>query len=276
MTKKKSLIWEIIKDNSIKGYLFGTMHVSGKVAFSNFELIQGLIDSCDCLATEVPLDQETQKEMGRHMSFPKYTSLSEILSEKRYNKYNNQLIKHFDLELDIFNKIMPLFLINVITQKSLTKDLSLLHMSMDAECWNYASEKGLHLTSVESLEDHINTLYSIPLEYQLNALKAAMSNLPNFKKKAKEMLEVYVTQDIHSLYKSSKKSLKEIKDILLYSRNVKMADNISEILKEYKGFFAFGAGHLSGEMGVIRLLKQKGYKVKPSPLAKELTPSLAL
>lgn len=267
MTKKQSLLWEISQNNKDKGYLFGTMHVSGKVAFSNFELIYNLIDSCDSLATEISLDNSTQREMGKHMNLPAHTSLRELISNKKFDKYQRELNKYFNVELEYFINLMPLFLINLITQKSIISDEKLMNQSMDLECWNYAKEKGLNLMGIETFEDHINTLYAIPIAYQLDALKSALSNLPKFKKKSKKLLYLYVSQNIHLLYKSSKKSLGEIKKVLLYDRNVKMAISIIEKTKDQKTFFAFGAGHLSGRNGVIHLLKQAGYEVRPSKTA---------
>ncbi len=271
MTNKKSLIWEISHDHIKKGYLFGTMHVSGKVAFSNFQLVYDLIDACDCIATEIMLDHNTQREMGKHMHLPSNTSLKELLSEKKIAKYTKELNKYFELDFAMFANIMPLFLINLITQKSIVSEESLMNQSMDLECWQYAKNKGLKLDSLESLEGHINTLYSIPIEYQLKALKSSFANLPKFKRKACKLLTEYTSQDIHSLYKSSKKSLGDIKKVLLYDRNRIMADRIIEISKQHKTFFAFGAGHLSGGKGVIHLLKKEGIKVKPAKVSKLLT-----
>ncbi len=270
MSKKKSLLWEIKKDNIDKGYLFGTMHVSGKVAFSNFKPIYELIDSCECLATEIKLDNESQREMGKHMTLPSHSSLNELLSDHKFNKYNSELIKYYNLELKYFTNIMPLFLLNLITQKSIIEDENLLNQSMDLECWNYAQGKGKILGSVESFEDHINTLYHIPITYQLKALKSALSNIPKFKRKSKEVLEIYKSQDIHTIYKSSKKSIGEIKEVLLYKRNFNMVENIELLSQKYKTFFAFGAGHLSGKKGVIHLLKNKGFQVTPSDHAELL------
>ena len=35
------------------------------------------------------------------------------------------------------------------------------------------------------------------------------------------------------------------------------------MMKEKPTFFAVGAGHLGGEKGVVRLLRDKGYTLKP-------------
>ena len=271
MAKKQSLLWEIYQNDLLKGYLFGTMHVSGKVAFSNFETIYSLIDNCQLFATEVPLDKDTQMEMGRHMFLPSNSTIKDLISEKKFVKYSEQLAKHFNVELDLFNKVMPLYLINLITQKSLFEEDELLNVSMDYECWKYAEAKGLLMSSVESLDDHIDTLYSIPIDYQLKALKSALKNLPLFRKKARKMMKQYKSQDIHKLYASSKKSLGEIKEVLLYKRNIIMTENILKSINTHKGFFAFGAGHLAGKYGVISLLRQNGCKIKASAVALQVT-----
>ena len=46
-------------------------------------------------------------------------------------------------------------------------------------------------------------------------------------------------------------------------RNVAMADKINELLQEgRKYFFVIGAGHLGGEMGIIKLLEAKGFRIE--------------
>ncbi|MEZ5495489.1 MAG: TraB/GumN family protein [Gammaproteobacteria bacterium] len=40
-------------------------------------------------------------------------------------------------------------------------------------------------------------------------------------------------------------------------------EKIPEIAKQQVTLFAFGAGHLGGDVGVINLLREKGYTVEP-------------
>ena len=52
-------------------------------------------------------------------------------------------------------------------------------------------------------------------------------------------------------------------DALIQNRNVVMAERMDKIIQEQKAFMAVGALHLPGENGVLELLRQKGYQVRP-------------
>jgi len=262
MAKKNSLLWEIHDNKVFKGYLFGSMHVPAELAFDNLKPIHSAIDSCDLLATEIPLDSKSQFEMGKHMKLPSNVSLRNLLSEKKYEKLDLLLQKSFHISLDQFSGLLPLFLLNFMTQSAIDSDSQKNPSSMDLELWNYAKLKGKDLGGVETIKDHIDTLYNIPLEYQLKALKEALRNVSKFRKKSNKMLALYKSQDIHKLYKQSKKSLEGIREVLLYRRNEIMLFNISEILEAKSAFFVVGAGHLSGKKGLIHGLKEKGFTLK--------------
>ena len=55
----------------------------------------------------------------------------------------------------------------------------------------------------------------------------------------------------------------QYEDILLNDRNKKWVKELKEIMKKESVFVAVGAGHLTGEYGLINLLKKEGYTVEP-------------
>lgn len=56
---------------------------------------------------------------------------------------------------------------------------------------------------------------------------------------------------------------KEQQEIMLDGRNIDWLTKMPEMMKTKSTFFAVGAGHLPGDKGVIKLLRDKGYTVKP-------------
>ena len=263
MTNKNSLLWEIQLDKNFKGYIFGTMHVSADIAFSDLSLIHSLIEKCDVFATEIPLDMESQQQMSKHITLPDHVQLSNLFSDRKFLKYRNILSKSFGLDIQQFNKVLPIFLLNYMTKIAIQVDPSNIHESMDFQFWNFAKEQGKEMASVESIDDHINTLYGIPLDYQIKSLNSALRNVSKFREKSLKMLEIYKSQDIHKLYTSSKKSIGAIREIILYARNENISSNIEKLIENDTLFSAFGAGHLSGKKGVISKLKSKGFTLKP-------------
>jgi uncharacterized protein YbaP (TraB family) len=59
----------------------------------------------------------------------------------------------------------------------------------------------------------------------------------------------------------------EIYDSLIYERNRQMTSKINAMLKRKSAekmfyFVVVGTGHLIGEKGIVKALKEKGYEVK--------------
>src|SRR5690606_29823571 len=52
----------------------------------------------------------------------------------------------------------------------------------------------------------------------------------------------------------------------MITRNQKMANGIDKIMKDKPVFVIIGAAHLPYEHGVLNLLHQKGYTIKPYPI----------
>ena len=85
-------------------------------------------------------------------------------------------------------------------------------------------------------------------------------------KMCSEMVKLYTNQDIEGLYQmmiADKSMSASTQKILLDNRNLKWVKTIPEMMQKESTFFAFGAAHLPGEKGVINLLRQAGYSVKP-------------
>ena len=81
------------------------------------------------------------------------------------------------------------------------------------------------------------------------------------------LLTAYKTHDLakmQSLIKTSRFSgdTDEFEETLLNARNANWIPVIEKAAKTKPTFFAFGAGHLMGEKGVVALLRKQGYTVR--------------
>jgi len=85
-------------------------------------------------------------------------------------------------------------------------------------------------------------------------------------KTTKEMITLYKAQDIQGLHNYMKKSSYMTDDVyneMLTKRNHNWVKNMPELMNNQSVFFAVGAAHLSGNDGVLKLLKGAGYNIKP-------------
>ena len=62
---------------------------------------------------------------------------------------------------------------------------------------------------------------------------------------------------------STKDMPEELIKSLITDRNERMAEKAKELLQSKRVFIAVGAAHLGGDLGLLNLLKRKGYTIKP-------------
>ena len=122
---------------------------------------------------------------------------------------------------------------------------------------------------LETLEAELAALDKIPLDEQLKGLVDMAKNPAEAQKEFTELMSLYKSHDINKLMGTMKTSkfsggdFTQYEESLLGERNANWIPVIEKAAKEKPTFFAFGAGHLGNDKGVINLLRKKGYTVKP-------------
>lgn len=259
---KTSLLWEIYKDGSSKrSFLMGTMHVRSKDVFTALNLIKALIDNVAVYYGEMDLnDPELQTLQEDHMMLDEFLT-SHLYAPKVYQKMRRAILAAFDIDIMAFDRYKPLVIANIIAESILTQEYQL---SLDAYLWQYGLETHKKMRGLESVAEQGRIMSSIPIEFQLKSLRDIAKNTPKFKQSVIKLASKYADGNIIELYKSSKKSMGELRSLLIYDRNINMASKLIQALDDNEVFFAaVGAAHLAGDKGILALLKKEGYRVKP-------------
>jgi len=257
---KQSLLWELVTTAGSRSYLLGTMHVKDYRAFIYQDVITDYIDKCKIFATEFDLRERHQLKGNEFALIPNNNDLFRLLGEHKYEKLKKMLRKSFSLDLDALQTTLPLFIINILTEKILVKSNS---VPLDTFLWQYAENTHRDLRGVETFAEQLVTLSNIPIEYQIKSLLEIGKHPKKFRKQINSLIQLYIDGDIKKLYKMSKKSLGKQRKLLLYERNLIMGKRIMDMINEKPSFIAIGAAHLSGQKGVLRLVKKKGISIKP-------------
>ena len=263
--KKNTLLWKI-EGAKIAGtsYLFGTMHVKDLRAFQLMDLIYPKIDQCESFATEFNLEEMEYNLDPGLMNLPDGQVLEDFIENKTYKKLSKIFRKTVGIEIENFQKMQPLIIANMINERILSADMP---VSLDMHLWDYAKSQEKITLGIETYQEQINILKKIPLEYQLKSLIDMGKNFKKHRKGLLKMTSQYQKAEIQKLYKSGLKSAKGLKKLLIFDRNLIMAERFYKHIKEQTMFYAVGAGHLGGEKGLLRLLKKRGLKVKPVQLS---------
>jgi uncharacterized protein YbaP (TraB family) len=242
------------------GFLFGTMHVSDDRAFTFYNDAIACLNKCNIHASEVDLNVPADYDMAS-MLLMRNNDLRELLTKRQYEKVRAILLKSFELDISGFDKMVPLLIVNKLTEIILSNGQ--FNTPLDLKLWQYAMSRGLRTTGLENFNTHFNVLHKIPYEEQARALYKMSKNISSFRRNIYSLSKAYTEGDIKTLYKKSKSSLGKMKKIMLHDRNEIMHKAIIKLAIKNRLFVAVGAAHLSGNHGLIARLKRDGFKVKP-------------
>ena len=98
-----------------------------------------------------------------------------------------------------------------------------------------------------------------------------VDSLPRYDSLLNVMIESYQNQDVDQLMQLIKETMTSDDDPfyeewdrkMMSERNHVQLEGIIRSIKQQSTFVAVGTAHLFGDQGLIKLLRQKGYKVQP-------------
>ena len=267
----KTVFWEI-SGNSLEksSYLFGTIHILPKSEFVAFELADEKLAECDQLILEMEIDvpMKTQMEWAKQLMLPEGTTIPDFMEEHDFIRLKSYALDSLKVKEFLFNaylKMKPFAFYSALIPHVIGRKIEgyELHFS------NLAKKGKIPVVGLETFEFQLSIFDSIPNETQM---KMFFDEEMDLQSELEEMLEMYRSQDIYSMAESlSEESVlyAEFETELLIKRNHSWAEQLPELMKQKPSFIAVGAGHLAGENGLIKLLREKGFVVEPLILIKD-------
>lgn len=260
---KQTFLWQLFPPNkTAPSYLLGTMHVKDARVFLRQHHLLELIQGVELYAAETDLRELQQQSNFDTMVIPDGRRLPDFFTEKQYAKMHHILKRAFGIDINQFAHFRPFFVSSMIDEAILSKDMP---YSLDESLWRYADELGKEMTGVESYEHQLAIMKRMPIELQAKHLLSLSKQVSAHRREILKLTEYYVQGNIQQLHRSARQGMGDLRKLLLWERNFRMADRIHELVQDQASFCAIGAGHLWGKKGVLKLLKDQGNKVKPLP-----------
>lgn len=265
----KSLLWKISGEGLKDSYLYGTIHIINDEDFFYPKGTMAALDKVDKVVFEI--DMAEMSDMSNAMSMMQKAfmsdgkTLKDVMSAEDYELVSSHFQK-MGLPIFLLQRIKPMFLTIFASGDISPGDLQSGKIkSYEMEFAKEAEKRNLTTGGLETIDFQISIFDEIPEEDQATMLVESIKSADTGSDQMKEMVDIYKRQDISGMQEMMKgdDTIKEYEDILLVKRNKNWIPQIKEMMAEQPVFFAVGAGHLGGEMGVIKLLKKEGLKVTP-------------
>ncbi len=268
--KYPSLLWEIKgKGNAKPSYLFGTMHVSSKVAFYLSDSFYLGIKNADVVGLETNPETWQQNmsrydfaaSMGNGYWNGQPASANDFLKigTLRFEKADKLIQKALSSNPSIINNL--LYRANSYGEGDFEEDTYLdMHIFQAGKKW------GKKIAGVEDFDESMRLM----MEAYVDAAKDEKKN-----ERTTDIPEEFSSYKLQQAYRAGNLDLIDtitklnstsaaFDEKFLYVRNELQATSIDSILKSGSTLFVgVGAAHLAGHRGVIELLRKKGYKLRP-------------
>jgi uncharacterized protein YbaP (TraB family) len=273
--KYPSLLWEI-SGNGLKkpSFLFGTMHVSSKLAFQLADSFYIGIRNADVVALETNPESwqedmskyETEEEEDGGYNF-RYRRGSYLSMPDDYLSINTLKFYKYDkkIERSLYSNSST---INNLLYRSYGNQSSDFEEDTYLDMYIYQCGKkwGKKVAGVER--------YGESMKLMAEAYKDAAKDKSK-KERSYDRDEGYSPDKLQEAYRTGNLDLLDsinkynsfsaaFDEKFLYKRNEIQANSIDSILKTNSSLFVgVGAAHLPGNRGVIEMLRQMGYKLRP-------------
>ena len=258
--EKNSLLWEI-SENGLKqsSYLYGTMHVSKRIAFRLDDVFYHALEKSDVVALESDPDTWLDNDigsggMGQGNGFITQGFYTYPFAVK--NPKKEEIGAYLAFEDRRVNSI--LYRTNEYSQNFEEETY------LDMFIYQAGKKLGKKVIALENLEESS----ALVGRASLNAMKKKPDEW--LQKMMQESNPMTILQDAYrdrniTMLDSIDKAMytEHYRKNMLTIRNRNMATKLDSVMQNAKVFAGIGAAHLPGERGVIAMLREMGYTVKP-------------
>lgn len=268
------LLWKVSGNGLEKpSYIFGTHHAAPHGltdSISGFsEAFVSSVQVYGELVFDSIMNPKVSMAMARGMMSPSDSTVSRLLAPQQYSKLDSAMKALAGIGAKQLEMIKPAAISAQLAMLMSAKEFPEMQKmeQIDMVIQKQAKKERKKIGALETIAFQMNLMYGTPIRQQAEELAEMLDDMDRMPELTRQMAEVYRNQDLDRLLELTEEegggSDSEFLERTLYSRNRDWAEKMPAIMAEAPTFFAVGAGHLPGDMGLIALLRRAGYTVEP-------------
>jgi uncharacterized protein YbaP (TraB family) len=264
----KHCLWRVSNGKN-HAYLQGSVHLLKKSHYPLPQAIENAYADSAVLVLEADLsaaqDPAQQMALLKQGMLEDKATLQGALSEETWAMAEKQM-KKMGLSMALFNAFKPWYFATSITALRLQGLGFSPYDGVDWHYFNRAKADGKPVVGLETLDYQMSLFDAISADDQDALVRQTFEDLANIEQEMDAILAAWSTGDLEAMDKTLLKSFKEHPTVyksLLTDRNHNWIPKVMEYLGSGKvHMIVVGAGHFSGQDGLLRLLKKQGLKVE--------------
>ncbi len=262
--KSSSLLWEISGNGlSQSSYLFGTIHLIDKKDFTIRKEIDSIFELTNQIAFEIKMDDpDALAKIQDWFPLPEGKSLQDYCTPAEYEKITKYLTDSLETDINQYKNLKPFGVAQLQVMGYADGEVA----SYEGYFMTQALLLQKPIKGLESIDDQLKLFDVIPYEEQIDWMIQGIDSTAEYNNIWSKLIIAYKNEDLPALWQLFKESSPELvkyQDMLISGRNIKWIPVIEEMIKSSSTFIAVGAGHLPGENGLLDLLRNHGYSLRP-------------
>ncbi|HCA09065.1 TraB/GumN family protein [Chryseobacterium sp.] len=258
---ENSTLWEVSGNGLTKpSYIAGTFHIMCSKDFEIKPKVMKALEKSDQFVMEINYTDPAEMTVMQKM-YKTDKKLSDQLSPAEAKELD-KILTDYGTDLKKMDNSSSQALYALISMKAIPCPQTEIKL-YEIELLQSAMKSKKKVSGLEKVEEQMT---SINKAYDLKAVMQQLKMGKEYEILLNKMLTAFKKEDVQSLYtlfKDDKMMNAAQEKAMLTDRNKNWAEKMPEMMKKESSFFAVGGSHLMGENGMIRLLRAKGYTVKP-------------
>lgn len=246
-------------------YLLGTMHLPDREIVQLPPHIDQVVAAADSFTMEVKLDGNAYKTFSSLSALNGNETLSDLVGEATFRELVS-VLKPRGLNRYGLERMKPW-----VVGLMLNYPPPSLDPILDHKLQMRFMRAGKPVYQLETAQEQIQIFNKLSLPDQVRFLRYSLEQQKHFDDYLATMKKHYINDDLDALQAQASAQMKEVdadylKGIyqdLIDRRNLRMVDRMRARLHQGNALIAVGALHLTGDYGIIEILRQLGYRVTP-------------
>ena len=270
------LLWEVSGNGLSKpSYLFGTHHIAPISVLDSVPGFNSALAAADKVYGEMVMSvaqsPQSQQIMMGYAAAPQDSLLTAVLAPAQLDSLDTMLKRYMGPMVSV-NQFAPLKPAMLNTLLALLQSQAAFPtfnaaQQLDGEIQKRAEAAGKEVEGFETIDDQCKAMFGSSIVSQANELMDMVRNDDKSAATAIRLAKAYLSGDLDAMLAIMEDPELggdgEWTERMLNKRNANWLRIMAGLLPTASVLIAVGAGHLPGDKGLINLLRNEGYTVKP-------------
>ena len=263
-----AMIW-IAEGDTNRVYLLGSIHVLRETDHPLPGAVEVVYDDAERLVMEIDMDDldplAALQVLMSHGVLEGDTTLQDIMGPEAYAQARASAAE-INIPMELLDKTKPWLAAITVQEMIMMRVGFKAEYGIEMYLTSKATADGKPITGLETVEQQLGFLDSLPTETQISWLLQSIVEAQNLEMLVDEMVVAWRNGDVKFLEEKllvEMDAYPELRDAILVDRNKSWVEPIMALLDDSDDYLiVVGVAHLVGDNGVPDLLSKQGVRIK--------------